>query len=256
MMDGEPTFWRLDSRLGWKTAGSQGVAIGTREGLRLDSARSNGRQSGPLSLDWPDGSLGGTILPRGMAQAQDGQLFLISQGQQLIKRYDPQRREFVPLPSIGMRKDHAGRKVRDNRSLENATALAISGRLLYVVDEANQRVQVFSTDPPYLLVHLWKWTGFQPLDVAAHAGTVYVLDAGGKVYRQRAGSDHLRLWIPRLGAGEWARIAVDRDGVICLLDQQAPRLLRYDRRGRPMRVKDAHGNWVAEDPLTDAGYPR
>lgn len=253
MVDGESTFWRLDSRLGWKTADSPGIAIGSRDGLRLDSACANDLPSGPLSLGWPDGSLGGTLLPRGMAQAQDGQLYLISREEQVIKRYDPERRGFIALPSIGMRKDRAGRRVRDNRTFMNATALAISGRLLYVVDEAEQRVQVFSTDPPYLLVHLWKWEGFQPVDVAAHAGTVYVLDGRGKVYRQRAGSDHLHPWIHKLGEGEWARIAVDREGVICLLDKKSPRLLRYDLRGKPMMVKNTEGKWVAEGPLGDAG---
>jgi phage tail-like protein len=250
MTEQEPTFWRLDDRLGWKTAASPGIAVGRRDGLRLDAVHT----SGPLAFDWLDDSLGGTILPRGMAQAEDGRLYLVSPGEGLVKQYEPEQRGFAGLPSIGPRQDPLTRElIQDNRTLQHPVALAISRRLLYVVDDAAGRVQVFSIDPPYLLVYLWSQPGWQPVDVAGWKGTVYVLDARGKVYRQRSGSDHLRLWIKDLGQGTWSRIAVDREGILYVLDRDAARVFRYDLGGKPMVRKDGDGMWVEEGRIEDSG---
>jgi phage tail-like protein len=254
MMDQEPTFWRLDARLGWKTAASPGIAIGSQDGLRLEAARTNDVPSGPLSLDWLDGSLGGTILPHGMAQGEDGRLYLVSPEEGLIKRYEPEQRGFIRLPSIGARKDPITHKfITDNRTLQHPIALAISKRLLYVVDNVAERVQVFSIDAPYLLVYLWSLPDWKPIDVASWKDVVYVLDARGKVYRQRPDSDHLRLWIDNLGQGDWTRIAVDREGLIYLLNSSTHLVNRYDRRGKPMLWKDKKEEWEEEGPLSDSG---
>jgi phage tail-like protein len=250
MMEQEPTFWRLDYHLGWKTAGSHKIAIGRRDGLRLDAVHT----AGPLAFDWLDDSLGGSTLPRGMAQAEDGRLYLVSPSEGLVKHYQPQQRGFASLHSIGPRQDPLTHQpVQDNRTLQHPVALAISRRLLYVVDDLACRVQVFSIDPPYLLVYLWSRTGWQPVDVAGWNETIYVLDGRGRVYRQSPSSDHLHLWIADLGPGKWTRIAVDRDGVLYVLDHNRARVFRYDLGGKPMVRKDNDGKWVEEGPIDDSG---
>lgn len=269
MADQEPTFWRIDSRLGWHTASVQDVAAGEINGLRLDAARQNGRGVGPFSLDWKDGSLGATLLPKGMAVSADGQFFLVDPAESLVKRYDAHQQAFVPLPGILAKQkpsggqpeyveDEKGRKIPvyaagralvDGRTLNHPVAVAVSAGLLYVVDDAERRVQVFSTNPPYLLVYLWSRPGWNPVDVASWGGDVYVLDAdagGGRVFRQRAGSDELHPFIHQLGPGRWTRLAVDHAGRLNLLDEATPRVVRYD----------PHGRRLAEEDILDAGAIR
>jgi phage tail-like protein len=239
-----PTSWLLDGRLGWRTAVGRDVAVGA-------SIRLAGDPQGPLALASADGSLGGVVLPRGMALDDRGRLYLLSlsrprpqswfnrrQTDVWIKRLDPQTRKFTILPTVG---DRVG---SDARQLRRPANIAIAGRNLYVADYGNRRVQVFDT-VTLTLRHLWpspdEQRNWRPIDVAARADAAYILDARyGRVYRHRVGDDSLSLVVePQEARGRWTRIAVDRKGSIYLLDQpkrnagpaQEPRLVVFDYQG-------------------------
>lgn len=241
----KPTSWLLDGRLGWRTAHRRNVAADAS--LRLASD-----PRGPLALASDDGSLGGVILPRGMAFDHRGRLYLLRlsrpwchrpQTQVWIKRFDPQTQQFIVLPTVG---DQVGSEARQVHRPAN---IAIAGRNLYVVDYGNRRVQVFDT-VTLMLRQLWpspdKGRQWKPIDVATHGDAAYILDArDGRVYRQASGANDLALLIKSQKIrGRWRRIAVDQEGRIYLLvlsrrgteSVPVPRLI----------VFDPQGNWLEE----------
>jgi phage tail-like protein len=257
MSSPEPTFWLLDSRLGWKTENQQHIAIGSRNGLRLDADRVDGKATGPLSLTWLDGSLGGVTLPQGMAFDGDGRLYLLCQREPCIKRYEPNQRAFLPLPGISPRRVTPAGIITDGRTLTRPTGLAINGRKIYVVDATEKRVQVFALDPPFPLLYLWgPWDqnfrptlnddqhAWQPMDVAAYKGSVYILDSRyNRVLVHDPHSDTLRELLRGLSAdGQWTRIVVDRDGRIYLLDAHAQQVVFYDSQGQRLGVRTDSGD--------------
>ena len=65
-------FWPLNGRSGWQTGYTDHVAVG-------DAIQLTAVLDGPLSLNDPADSLGRLLLPRGMALANDGTLYLLSQ---------------------------------------------------------------------------------------------------------------------------------------------------------------------------------
>jgi phage tail-like protein len=226
----EPTFLLLDKRLGWRTADSRNISAGGALRLAADPA-------GPLSFGWPDDSLGGLILPRGMALDESGTLYMLQlHAPWHILRFDPGSRAFAPLEGVGGAGSDA-RRVRDPRTI------AIGGGYLYVADTGNRRVQVFAR-ASLALLHLFALPAWQPVDVAVEGGGAYILDArGGRVYRHRAGADELEelvLAVPRNAPRRWRRIAVDQQGLLYLLDQPAAGVDIYDTTGQFLdRVTDA-----------------
>ena len=244
------TFFLLDGRTGWRTATAAGVSVGDRAGLRLAAD-----PAGPLALTSADGSLGGIVLPLGMALDAEGTLYLLGQTKPGIRRFDAARREFVPLPSIG---EEVGGEVRQFR---NPSSIAVAGHNLYVTDDGNRRVQVFA--PGTLVVrHVWgPWdadgrrthradpAAWQPLDVASHEGFAYILDARyRRVYKHRPGTDKLELLLDESATAatphtpSWTRLALDREGRIYLFDTQAQRIDIYDREGSYVETKTAAGD--------------
>jgi phage tail-like protein len=229
-----PTFWLLDGRTGWRTAHGEQVSVGIASGLRLAAD-----PGGPLGLTADDGSLGGLTLPQGMALDEEGTLYLLGQREPWVKRYEPERRGFVLLPTVG----GLGSEARQFRDPAN---IAIAGRNLYVADRGNHRVQVFALGS-LVLRYIWgPWdapggpttandpTAWEPVDVAVHAGEAYILDGRyGRVYRHQPGTDTLsRLIDEPAAADRWSRVAVDRQGRIYLLERETIRLRVYDRQGR------------------------
>lgn len=230
-----PTFWLLDGRTGWRTAHAEGVSVGVVSGIRLAAD-----PAGPLALTSADGSLGGLTLPRGMALDDQGTLHLLGlNAPWWVKRFDPAPRRFVSLPEVG----GSG---RDARQFQAPANIAIAGRNLYVADWGNRRVQVFDLGS-LALRHVWgPWDAdgrptapdapdvWEPVDVTAQPGVAYVLDRRyGRVHRHRPGTDGLHPVIDEpAAANRWARIAVDREGRIYLLDPYVPRLEIYDPQGR------------------------
>jgi phage tail-like protein len=233
MNGSEATSWLLDGRTGWRTATSAG-ADATATGLRLDTD-----PAGPLGLTSPDRSLGGLTLPTWMAITGDGLILLLGRDR-LVRRFDPATGQFHPLPSTGGR----GTGLRQFRWPQ---AIAVAGPDLYVADTGNRRVQVFTLaglalrrvwgpldeqGRPVDVHHPQAW---QPYDLAARGGLVYVLDRRhGRVYRQRAGSDRLEPFVTQPQASRrWTRVAADLAGRVYLLDAAARRLDVYDPQGRP-----------------------
>jgi phage tail-like protein len=233
----EPTFWLLNGRLGWRTGHSEGVAVGA--GLRLAAD-----PAGPLALTSADGSLGGLLLPVGMALDHRSRLYLLDTQLPGVRCYAPDpppelpRQWFPPLPGIG----GEGHEARQLRAPAN---IAIAGNDLYIADRGNHRVQVFALDT-LALRYVWgPWDDhdhalqgdaaqtWDPCDVAAQGGTVVILDgAHGRVYRHRVGYDALSVVIADAGAaGRWSRVALDTAGRIYLLDTRVPRLEIYAADG-------------------------
>jgi phage tail-like protein len=215
-----PTFWRIGGTSGWtaRTANAD-LAVSDREGLRLAAA-----PGGPLSLTSRDGSLGGLILPRGMALDADGRVHLLVGGS-TIKSFDPESRTFAALP-------FGGGTDADPRYFARASSIAIAERRLYVCDSERRRVLVFDLDA-FVLLRAYDARGtranWQPVDLAEHDGSVYILDrAGGRVFRHTP-TDHLVFVFARPDrAGRWTRLAIDRGGRIYLLDETVPAAVVLD----------------------------
>ena len=231
-----PTFELLNGRMGWHTGLAAGITAGRVSGLRLEAA-----PSGPLSLAWPDGSLGGLVLPRGLALDAALRLYLLCEHAPLVKRFDPARQQFVALPDVG----GLGSDARQFRQPAN---IAIAGDRLCVVDTGNRNAQVFDLGS---LALIYRWgpqdsdgravavdneTAWRPVDVTAHAGCTYILDSRyQRVLVHRPGRDRLKtiLRAPDGGA-TWTRIGVDRDGNLYLLDASHARLDMFDSQGHSL----------------------
>ncbi len=236
----EPTFLPLNERSGWRTGNADNVSLGAALRLSADP-------TGPLSLGWPDGSLGGLILPRGFALDDEGNLYLQAPRKPwLISRFNSEKQAFVPLPGVG---GH-GTATRQFLGPRN---IAIAGRSLLVADAGNRRVQVFDLTTLSLL-HVWSMPPvrqphdrpWRPFDVAVFGMTAYILDSRNQcVYRHQVGTDELRLFIDGADqSGRWQRVAADHEGRVYVLDMQnrvAPRLLIYDVHGMAVGEVDDAG---------------
>jgi phage tail-like protein len=227
MQTKQPPFYLLDGALGWRTGSSQGLSLGVETGLRLAAD-----PTGPLALGESSGSLGGLVLPRGMALDDEGTLYLLEhQPPWQVKRYRPASGSFHPLPGIGGYGVHP-------RQFKDPRGIAVAGRRLWVVEADSARVQVFALDG-LALRQAWSAEGprrgWQPVDVAAGSGWVYVLDASGWVYRAGERGERITRHLHLPKGGQWQRIAVDRAGKIYLLDTAgaAPRLVIFTADGQP-----------------------
>jgi phage tail-like protein len=234
----ERRFWllsgrtdpRAGGRAGWQVGPDlAGVAVSQTEiGLAVDP-------DGPLSLGWRDDSLGGLMLPKGMALDGDGTLCLLDESGCAVLRFDPTQRRFAPLPTIGGRGTEA-------RQLLKPVSIACLGDDLYIAEQGNRRVQVFGL-PTLTLRHIWTLDDWRPVDLAVHDRAVYILDAqGGRIFRHPAGDDELRPVYRLLGKNRtWLRLAVDRAGQQYVLYSESGllQLATYDPQGkRPGRVED------------------
>jgi phage tail-like protein len=236
-----PKLFLLDEATDWRTAQRDGVGVG--EAIRLAAD-----PEGPLGLASSDGSLGGLLLPRGMAFDADGVLYLLGLDVPWLKRFDPALGRFVLLPEIG----GAG---SDPRRFQGPTNIAIAAGNLYAADRGNRRVQVFALGS-LALRHVWgPWIApggpssaddgeaWDPADVIAAGAEIYVLDRRhGRVYRHAPGAGGLQVAVEdSKAAGSWTRIAVDRERRLYVqlekTDTRPPALWIYDRKGR--KIGDA-----------------
>jgi phage tail-like protein len=253
----DPTFRLLGGDTGWRSARghddwTQAEQVSAGAGPLLLATDPDG----PLALTAADGSLGGLVLPRGVALDGGGTFYLLDRRGPWIRRYDAKRQAFVRLPSLGDTGD-------DARRFNDPVAIAIAGQNLYVADRGNRRIQVFALRG-LALRHVWgPWDGrgrpvaatdaaaWLPVDVAAHGGNAYILDARhGRVYRHQPGIDRPALVIREEGAaGRWSRIALDRAGRIYLLDTATRRLEIYEPA-----IPDRHHRRIGA--VTEAGVVR
>jgi phage tail-like protein len=215
-----PTFWLLDGRTGWRTGTASDVSVGSVAGLRLAVD-----PGGPLAPNTED--LGGRTLPQDMAIGPDGILHLLDRAGPWVAAFDPPSGAFVRLPGLG----GAG---SDARSFRDPAAIAIAGDDLYVADRGNGRVLVFALRARLALRHVWGLGRWDPADVTAHGGAVFILDAGrGRVYHHHPWQSRPRLLVDApAAAGRWTRLAVDRDRRVHLLDPTAAAFDVYAADGR------------------------
>lgn len=225
-----PTHWLLDGHTGWRTTRATGLAAG--EHLRLSA-----EHHGPLGFGAEDGSLGGLVLPVGVALGPGGPAatcYLLDPAGRLIRRFDPLHEAFRPV--LGGTPPGGADPCRHTTALGAAVNIAIAGDLLYVADRHCRRLLAFGL-PHLELRHLW--TGYADLaDVTSDGTAAYLLDrARARVWRHVPGQDRLRLVVEdtRRG-GRLHRVAVDREGLVHLYDPAAGRLHRYDRHGRAQAV--------------------
>jgi phage tail-like protein len=236
------TFWLIGGAGGWakRTAAADQTAVSDADGVRLAAAA-----DGPLSLISTDGSLGGLVLPRGFALDAENTLYLLSDEELAIKRFDAATRRFAPLPGVGGQGS-------DPRQFSAPHQIAIVGKWLYVADSGNRRVQMFDLEN-LALSELWEHVGpradWQPVDVAAHQGSVYILDRHqARIYRHRPGSDLVE-YAARPGNEEtWTRIVADREGRIYVLKEVNGQAAVLE-----LVVEQTEANWPE---FTDAGALR
>jgi phage tail-like protein len=209
------TFWRIGGLTGWtnRTASSD-LAVSDKHGLRLEAA-----PDGPLSLLSADDSVGGLVLPRGMAFDAENTLYLLDLQGARIKRFNPETRGFAELPEVG----GVGQEARRFAQPSN---IAIADRLLYVADTGNRRVQVFDLET-LVLTEIWDDTedrsGWRPVDLAEHRGSVYILDSERARLYRRARTGHLMLVSERADRpGQWSRVLVDNSGTAYFLNASRP----------------------------------
>jgi phage tail-like protein len=230
----EPTFWPIDGRV-WldRRAASQGMSVSAESGLRLAA-----RPDGPLALDWPDGSVGGLGLPLGMALDRDFRLYVLDpEAPWRIRRFEPSREAFEPLPGLGGRG-------REPRQFDRPANIGLLRGNLYVADRGNARMQVFDLRT-LALRHLWEGVG-TPLDVAAGPRFAWMLTEDGRVYRHRPGGDWPVFVLRLTGAPDWGRILVDLQGRLYVLrvpeGGDPPALHVFDVNGEPLEVVQDGGD--------------
>ena len=253
MLPEGPTFWLLGGALSWRTGDKQSVAEDAEAGIRLAA-----NPDGPSSLNASDGSLGGLVLPVGMALDRSKTLYILDTREHRIKRFDPSSQKFVSLPGVGPRGEEA-------RHLLEPTNIAIAGNDLYIADGGNRRIQVFALST-LALRYVWgpfdenlEWVhslaedAWEPRDVAATEEMAVILDrCYDRVLAHRPGCDGLELiepgrkqngqWVRM--RGPWHRIALDKNLNIYLLNLSGarPKVNVFDPNGRWLHdAKDAGG---------------
>src|SRR6185369_3469105 len=93
-------FYLLDGRTGWRTGEGSNAEAGLSAGPSGMQLRTD--PQGPLSLGWPDGSLGGLVLPRGLARDRQGGVYLLEPASPYrLLRYHREQGEFLPVPGLG-----------------------------------------------------------------------------------------------------------------------------------------------------------
>ena len=230
MQTQSPTFWPLNGSVDPRDGGRAGWRIDQIQNLAASQieVRLAADPDGPLDWDWPDDSLGGLTLPKGMALDAGGLLYLLCRSESQVKRFDPITRRFHRLLGVG----GAG---TDARQFGDPVSIAIAGGNLYVAEKGNRRVQVFDLNS-LMLRYMWMQAGWKPIDLAVHAGGVYILDArGGRVFHHAMGRDELTLIVSRPeDPDRWRRIAVGRQGKVYLLQKSKSqaRLDVYDPRAK------------------------
>jgi len=254
-----PTFWLLNGQTNWgqqergdnfRLAQKEAVSAGSVSGLRLA-----GVAKGPFALDAADDSLGGLVLPRGLAFDHENLLYLLSQKKPILKRFDPATQTFQIVEGIGGQEDE---NLPDARQFDEPTNIAVAGRNLYITNQGNCRVQAFIL-PSLALRHLWEFEDWKPIDVAAQEDDAFILDSKyGRVYHHQVGIDQLTPIIDKAteqAKGNirpetiWTRIIVDRDKQIYLLGRPE---ITIDPVARHLDVFQPAAEAGTGNPCTDS----
>lgn len=231
-------FLFLNGRAGWRADQLQKVELADDGAVvRLSHAPGSGR---PL-VD-KTGSLGGLVLPIGLAVDGENRIYILDGGANVIKRYDPCAEEFFTLPCVGGT-GSAPRQLNDPRGI----AITRRGDL-YVADSGNARVQVFALKD-LVLRNIWLSPKaaklsmlWHPVDVAATSqncilvcdyanGLIHRFDPSGKWRETWNGADAPNQQPP---LQKPFRMAVDAHDHVYILQE-----------GKDfVTILDAHGRWL------------
>lgn len=235
------------------------------EGLSFDLGKGCLRLSGSATLQDPNGTLGGLTLPRNVAVAGDGSIYVLDRRTAVLKRFDACECRFVPVPCFG---SEGG----DARQLRNPSGIEICGDRLFVCDTGeeesdsaasecavadrtwkakdNHRVTVVSLRGFVLLGH-WSpprsaYEGippalalrWRPVDVACDSqGLMHVADeANGCVHRFTPRGT----WLGSLGGlGAMTHLAIDCQDRVYVMSEGA----------QTIKVIEKDGTGVADIPV-------
>ena len=213
-------FWPLNGRSGWQTATKLSHQVAVGDVIQLTAV-----SDGPLSLNDQADSLGRLLLPRGIAVADDGTIYLLGGKMPWwIKCLKQGAQKFEPIQSISTFVPESQKAKSECESGVDASdilapmSITCLGRLLYLV--ANRRVLVFDRHT-LTCRHRWEWDDWEPVDVAVDGCNAYILDRKyGRVWKHWPGSDldpkrDVMIHKPGL-AGCWERIGIDKNGRLYL----------------------------------------
>lgn len=246
----DPTWWRLDGRVGWRAALLDGVEV-------TPACCTLALSPLPVSLralEESSGSLGGLVPPSNVALTAEGGLLLLDMKAAELKRFDSCECRWISVPCFG----GVG---RGGRQLTDAHGIGVRGGNLYVCDTGNRRLAVVSLhgfvprafwSPPASANLSNEW---EPYSVAFDdTGRVFVADpANGCVQR----FDPRGVWEKALtGFGVVRRIAFDRRGRLYAIVEGEPGARVSDAEGRDLgavtRVEEAAAHFPRLPFETDA----
>lgn len=245
MLKSKPRSWLLDGRTGWRTGPDPvvttetfltGAGVATRQVVSdHGTLKLIADIDGPLSLTFggPYSTLGGLTLPRGFAFDRAWTLHLLNLRTTTVDRFEPETRQFVPLPAIGGRGG-------ESWQFRNPRSIAIAGQFLYVLDSgdgpASARLVAYDLST-LVLMHEWRTDSdlpSAPVDIAGRGNTLNVLTETGEILRTVPGVDFLTSAAPPVeqDAAVWTRIAVDKDENVYLFDERSMRLAQVSLTGK------------------------
>ena len=228
----QPTFWRLDDRIGWRmSAQSQDISDDAAAGgLRLGDENATA-----ILPTEPGGTFGGLTRPTGLAIGPDGRLFLADPQNDCILTYTPPAARFTPL-WMG-----AAAAPPDPYALSAPRGIAISrdGDLV-VADTGHHRLILYAW-PMLVARHIIDLEDGEPWDVAYDSvGRLYVADAFHRRVRRFD-----RLWredLDYLGGADAflapRHLAIDDQDRLLVLDTSQRRVVALDAPGNPLPAID------------------
>lgn len=227
----QPTFWRLDSRIGWR--------LSARSHDIFDDAAAGGLRLGDENAaailpTEPGGTFGGLTRPTGLAVGPDGRLFLADPHNNVILSYTPHAAAFTPLWAA---RPPASPPDPYTLSAPRGVAMSRDGDLV-VADTGHHRLILFAW-PMLAARHIIDLGQGEPWDVAYDSlGRLYVADAFHKRIRRFD-----RLWredVAYLGgvcendADNFLapqHLAVDSQDRLLVLDVSRRRVVALDEKG-------------------------
>lgn len=235
----DPTWWLLDSRVGWKAGKLDQITLTSADGrLGLSVIPGTGRL-----LTESSGSFGGLAPPGNVALEPGGSIYLMNAGRGEVKRFDACTCQFQTVPCLGGLGS-------DPRQVQDPHGIALCSGNLFVCDTGNHRLQVFSLRG-FVLRGAWAppataglTNPWEPYGVALDGrGRVFVSDpANACIHRFRA-SGEWEACFPGFGTVRW--ITFDcRDRLYALVEgESAVRI--SDANGKPLGTTERPGE-VAE----------
>ncbi|NNE10050.1 MAG: hypothetical protein HKN20_15925 [Gemmatimonadetes bacterium] len=185
--------------------------------------------------------------PRGIGVSLDGRVFVADLGNDRVVSFDS-------LGAGGRTIGYAG--AGEGRFVDPAD-VATEGRHLYVLDEGNERVQIFNRHDVFSEVLLARESGTIgiPSRLAVDLfGRLYVSDVEEdvvRVYRSYTGEEELRIGGYGSEDGLFVspgEITVDRDRNIYVCDRGNARVQKFDPLGGWLMTTSADGSGALQDP--------